>query len=420
MSERTVKHSSKRTVKHSSTRSTVIVGLVLTGLSMRTAVTSVGAALDPIEHSLGTTSSGSGVITTLPVICFAVLGALAPRVARRVGTHRLIVMALVAMTVGSIARALSDSLVPFLALSVLALAGGAVSNVLMPGLVKLHFPDRIAPMTAVYTTSMAVGQTLAIGLTVPIGSLAHQRDDQWRVGLGSWGLLAAVAIVPWIRTLRGDRPLAGAPLVAVRASLLRHRTAWAMAIFFGFQSLQAYVAFGWFPTFFTDHGASEGTASALVAFYSALSIPVAMAMPALTARAPRSLVVVLGSMLILAYAGMLAAPLGGAWLWMLLAGVGAGQFQLFLTLTGLIAATPAEAAALSAFAQGIGYLIASAGPLLTGVLLGATGSWTWPFAMLFFAQTMCLVSGQVITKRAAHTRRRGPAEPATVAGGVSG
>ncbi len=112
----------------------------------------------------------SGVLTTLPVICFALTGAAAPRLSRRMGAHRLTVAALVTMTVGMLARVAVSGAWAFIGLSVFALTGGAITNVLMPSLVKRHFPHRIGRMTAVYTTAMALAQTLAAGLSVPIGS----------------------------------------------------------------------------------------------------------------------------------------------------------------------------------------------------------------------------------------------------------
>ena len=76
------------------TKTVLIVALALTGFSMRTAVTSVGATLDEIERGLHTTSGVAGLLTTLPVVCFAGLGSLAPRLAARFGQHRLLVVAL--------------------------------------------------------------------------------------------------------------------------------------------------------------------------------------------------------------------------------------------------------------------------------------------------------------------------------------
>ena len=141
------------------------------------------------------------MITTLPVICFAGLGALTPRLARRFGAAPAARgVAGASATVGTGARAGRLRLaVP--AAQLLALSGGAVSNVLMPALVKAHFPDRIGAMTAVYTTALAVGTTAGAGLTVPIGDLG----GGWRVRPRRRGRCSVViAIVPWLPTLRRD------------------------------------------------------------------------------------------------------------------------------------------------------------------------------------------------------------------------
>ena len=140
-----------------SSRRLMMVALFLTGLSMRTAVTSVGAVLDDLEHGLRANGSAEGLITALPVICFAALGALAPRISRRIGPERLLVAGLIAATTGLALRAMAGSVLVFALLSVLALSGAAVSNVLLPSLVKRYFPDRIGQITALYTTALAIG-----------------------------------------------------------------------------------------------------------------------------------------------------------------------------------------------------------------------------------------------------------------------
>lgn len=90
---------------------------------------------------------------------------------------------------------------------------------------------------------------------------------------------------------------------------------------------------------------------------------------------------------------MLAAPTAGAWLWMLLAGVGLGLFPLALTMIALRTRTATTTATLSAFSQGIGYLIAASGPLLVGVLRGATGGWAWPFGLMFALLAAMVAAG---------------------------
>jgi CP family cyanate transporter-like MFS transporter len=372
----------------------LVVALALTGLSMRTAVTSVGAVLDDLQAGLHTSSGVSGVITTLPVICFALIGAAAPRLAHRFGAHQLLVASLAAMTVGLLGRAAVGQVWAFILLSVLALSGGAVANVLLPTLVKRHFPDRIGRMTAVYTTALAVGTTAAAGLTVPFGSLGSgSGGDGWRYGLGAWALFSAVAIIPWLPTLRHDRPVAGAPRGLPATRLMRSPTAWALTIFFAFQSFQAYIAFGWFAKFMDAHGVTSGTAGAMVAVLSAMTIPVSMVVPSVPASRHRTVLIWLTACYLAAYVGLAVAPVGGAWVWMVLTGIGSGQFPLALTMIGLRSRSSETTAALSAFVQSIGYIVAGSGPLLFGVLNDLTGGWALPLALLFIGLAIAVAAG---------------------------
>jgi len=374
----------------------LLLAIVLTALNLRTAVTSVGPLLDELERGLGLGSGLAGLLTTLPVLSFAALGALTPSVAGRLGERRTLAAALVLMTTGLAVRALAGSATVFLLMSVLALVGGAMGNVLLPSLVKRHFPNRIGPMTAVYTTAIATGTTLAAALTVPVSRLGGAED--WRLGLGIWAAVAAVAVLPWLALLRGDVRRGPASDEHGTGALLRSPVAWALAIFFGCQSIQAYVAFGWFAQLYRDAGLSAARAGLLVAFLAALSIPTSMVMPAWAARmrSQRPLIVLLVLVYVVSYVGLLTAPRSAPWLWVALAGLGAAAFPLALTLIGLRTRTPATTASLSAFAQSIGYLFAGAGPLLVGILHGATGGWGWPFALLFVVLAAMLGSGWVV------------------------
>jgi CP family cyanate transporter-like MFS transporter len=248
-------------------------------------------------------------------------------------------------------------------------------------------------MTALYTTAMAIGTTAGAGLTVPIGSLASHADA-WRLGIGAWAILSAVAIVPWLAVMRhSSAPGAAAASARVRAAALaRSRIAWMVTLFFAFQSMQAYIAVGWFERFLTEHSISDSSAGWMVALMSAMAIPTSMAAPMVPARHHRPLVVLLGVCYGGAYAGMNLAP-GASWLWMVFAGVGNGMFPMSLTLMGYRTAAPATTASLSAFAQGVGYTIAATGPVLFGALHGATGTWAAPFAVLWTALAISTIAG---------------------------
>jgi CP family cyanate transporter-like MFS transporter len=303
-------------------RALVLVGIVVLAFNLRPAAVSVGPLLDEISSGLHMHGAEAAVLTTLPVICFATIGALAPRLGQLVGLHRLIFVALLSVLLGLAARAHVGSPLPFLVLSFVSLAGMAAANVLLPSLVKLHFPDRVGQVTALYSTALAVGLTAASTLTVPIAESGPGTD--WRHGLEVWALTAGVAAVPWIGLLRGEHRGHSAGEAIRGSQVARTRLGWAMAVFFGLQSLQAYSIFGWFADIFRDHGYSAHTAGLLLGVITGVTIPLSWVVPQLTARIhhPWVLLTFLMACYLVGYVGLLVAPHSGAWAWAAIIGTG--------------------------------------------------------------------------------------------------
>jgi MFS transporter, CP family, cyanate transporter len=358
----------------------VLVGIVVLGFNLRPAAVSVGPVLDEITRTLDMSGATAGLLTTLPVLAFASFGALAPDLARLAGVHRVTLLSLLAVVLGLGVRARTDEIWLFLLMSLVALAGMATANVLLPSLVRLHFPHRVGLLTSLYTTSMAFGLTFASVLTVPIS----EQLGSWRWGLLAWALTAIVAALPWLGLIRHDRALAATPHTVRLRDVARTRLGWAMALFFGLQSLQAYSIFGWFAQIYRDAGFSAATAGLLLGVITAISIPLSFLIPSIAARVHDQtwLILVLGACYPLGYVGLILAPAAGAWAWALLVGVGTTIFPLVLTLLGLRARTTQGTAALSGFTQSVGYLIAAVGPFGIGVLYDATGGWTVPLMAL--------------------------------------
>ena len=374
-----------------------MLGLVVLAFNLRPAAVSVGPVLDEIRAGLGMGSTTAGLLTTLPVLCFAGFGYAAPWCGRTFGVHRVMLASLVVTTVGLVLRAEAQSAVVFIAATLPALAGMATANVLIPSLVKRHFPDHIGSMTALYTTALAIGLTSASVLTVPL----ENATGSWRGGLTSWAGVSLVAAIPWIGLIWHDvKPPAERPSTITTRALTRSPLAWTMAFFFGVQSLQAYAVFGWLPQIFRDAGFSAETAGLLLGVTTATSIPISLVLPGITARGRHQGRIIVG--LCAAYvAGYMGLILGAAtlpWLWALLIGVGTGIFPLVLTLIGLRTRTSEGTAALSGFAQSIGYLIAGVGPFMMGALYGATGGWTVPLVVLLLLVIPQGVSGLMVAR----------------------
>ncbi|WP_436847555.1 MFS transporter, partial [Streptomyces aureus] len=146
----------------------VVAGIVLAALNLRPAITSLGALLEEVRDGLGMSGSVAGLLTSVPPLCFAVFGITAPRLARRFGPAAVVCAGMAAITAGLVIRPYLGGTAGFLAASALALMGIAVSNVLMPVIVKRWFPDRVGSMTGLYSMALALGTSAAAAVTVPV------------------------------------------------------------------------------------------------------------------------------------------------------------------------------------------------------------------------------------------------------------
>ncbi|MFF2326211.1 MULTISPECIES: CynX/NimT family MFS transporter [unclassified Streptomyces] len=362
-----------------------VLGLVLAALNLRPAITSLGALLEEVQDGLHMSGSVAGVLTSVPPLCFAVFGVMAPRLARRFGPSAIVCAGMVAITAGLVVRPLIGGTAGFLAASALALMGIAVSNVLMPVIVKRWFPDRVGSMTGLYSMALALGTALAAAVTVP---MTDALGGSWKAGLGVWAVLAAAAVLAWIPLVRDRHGAPGQPSAQHREApalrITRSRTAWGLACFFGLQATAAYITMGWMPQIFRDAGVSAGTAGVLLAVTMAMGVPLAFVIPGVATRmrSQGPIVVLLGACGLIGYAGLYLAPAGGAWAWALLLGISNCAFPLALTMIGMRSRSGAGVVRLSAFAQSTGYLISIPGPLLVGVLHQHSGGWGLPIALM--------------------------------------
>ncbi|MFF3063227.1 CynX/NimT family MFS transporter [Oerskovia sp. NPDC057915] len=387
-------------------RFVVLAGIVLAAFNLRIAVASVSPILDVVRTDIDLSDQVAGLLGTVPVIAFAVFGSLVPVLSRRFGLEPTLVAALVVSSVGEILRSLSSTAPSFLLWTAVALAGMGMGNVLLPPLVKRYFPDRIGAVTAAYTVTLSLSTAIPPLLVVGIASSLG-----WRPALGGWALVGLLAAVPWTVVIaRSAR--ARAELASVLEHSPEHTAgldgrhrhegrawrsplAWGIAGMFGLNSLNTYVMFAWLPHVLIDAGMPEPTAATALALYAFVGMPMSIVTPLLAARMrnPYPLVVVFVAMLAVGYGGLMGGQAGPAtWVWVVLAGLGASTFPLGLALINLRSRTSAGAVALSGFVQGVGYLLAGAGPLTAGILYGRSGTWDSTFVVLFGTLVVILVA----------------------------
>jgi CP family cyanate transporter-like MFS transporter len=396
---------------------------VLVAVNLRPAVAALSPIFDRISVDVPVDSVGVGLLGTLPPLCFAVFGLLAPALKKHLRLETLLIAALCAILIGHLVRGLAPSYLVLALASVLTFAGMGVANVVLPPVVKKYFPTSIGALTSVYVTIMAL-----FSLIPPLVAFPVAESLGWRVSVSMWAALALAAIIPWVALWMRDRrptarsstaagPSAAAVPTASGAALdvdllpqmspalvgrvWRSPLAWSMGLLFGATSINVYAAFAWLPQILIDvAGTSPAQAGILLSLYAGTSIPFSLLVPVLASRM-RSVtpLIALGLVFyVLGYAGLLIAPAALPWLWVVLAGAGPLLFPLVLVLVGLRSRTHEGTVALSGFTQGVGYALGALGPLLVGVLHEATGTWNAPLVFLLATLIIVVFTGRVVAK----------------------
>ncbi|MBB2911371.1 CP family cyanate transporter-like MFS transporter [Streptosporangium becharense] len=369
----------------------LVAGFVLAALNLRPALAGVSPVLGEIMEDLGLSAAGGGAITTVMVVCLGVLGPLAPLLARRFGLDRTLLAGLILLAAGVALRSAGG--VPALyAGAAVAGAAIAVMNVVMPGVVKQHFPARVGFFTAVYVSGLVVGAAAASGLMVP---LERATGYGWREVTAMAAIPALAAAALWLpQALRRPERPQDAPRPF--AALLRSRVTWYVTVFMGLQSLTFYIVLAWLPTIFRDAGLPADQAGYLLSLTNLSQVAATLTVPVLAGRSRSQVSYVTAATVLTAagYAGVLVAPATLPWLWMVVLGLGQGaSIALALLIITLRAPDPVSVTALSAVAQSVGYVLAALGPFLIGALHELSGDWTLPLLVALGACGLQLVAG---------------------------
>ncbi len=369
-----------------------VVVLIVAGLNLRPAITTLTAALDEVVAAYGLNGFLTSVLVSLPVVVFAVGVPIGPWLAARVGMDRAIVLLSVLLAVAMVVRPFSTWLL-FLGTAVAALGITGVS-VLAAAVFRRGDQHTAAKLTSSFTAVITSGAAVGALLVLPLLGLV---GDSVPTALLLWALPAVVAAFALALTSpgRGTRAVVQPDPVRMRA-YLRYPATWALVCFFGLQSAVFYGMTAWLPTMLRDRGLGAQDAALVYVAVSLLGLVGALVAPRVAVHPDRRVLVVLtvASATLAGWLGLAWAPTGTRWIWALLLGVSQGAgFALGLSFVVFRALSPAQAASLSAVVQGVGYAIAALGPLVMGLVLDLTGTWFWPVVLLATAAAVEGVTG---------------------------
>lgn len=374
----------------------LLVTVLVVAANLRPAITAVGPLLKEIGADTGLSPAALGLLGSVPVLSFAVVSPLVQRASGRWGAERVVFFALFLLAGGTVLRSLAEYLivptqVPLFVGTVMLSAAIGVGNVLVPAVVKRDFPERVPQMTGLYTAVLVGSAAVSSGLAVPLaGGLG------WELTLGSSAVLALMTAALWsLRLVRrpfdagppsagsssGTASRASAAETSVppvsRPSMWRSAVAWQVTLYFGLQSAIFYTMLTWFPAVQTSHGIGEATAGWWLAAYQAVGMVASLMVGQIMQRRADHRVVAcaLGVTMGIGILGMALVP-GLMPLWALVAGFASGSsLMASLTLISMRAPSPESAGQLSGMAQGVGYLLAAAGPVAAGAVFQEVGSW---------------------------------------------
>lgn len=352
-----------------------ILGIVLIGTVLRSPFTALPTILGDIAQGLGVEVSSLGILTSLPLLMFALFSAFASRLAQKIGLEHLFTYCLLLLTVGSVIRIFN---LPLLYLGTLIIGASiAIFNVLLPSMIQANQPQKISLLTTLYVTAMGISTAIASYLSVPI-----TQASSWKGLILVLSFLCLVTLLVWLPNHRHNHHLESQKEKQVKKNILKSKDVWAIIVFGGLQSLLFYTSMTWLPTMAISAGLSNSDAAFLASIFSLISIPFSMTVPSLTTRLSdghRRIMLTIISIAGMTGIAILLYPTNNFLYWLvvhLLIGTACSAlFPYLMVCFSLKTSSPEKTAQLSGLAQTGGYILAAFGPTLFGYSFELFQSW---------------------------------------------
>ncbi|MCB5361445.1 MFS transporter [Vibrio lentus] len=374
----------------------VMLGILFLSLNLRGPFTSLAPVLSQVMEGLNLNSSAAGFLTALPLLTFALFSPLVTKISQRIGLEPSLLLALVLITTGITLR--SFGIIPTLYIGTVMIGMGiAIGNVLLPVVVKISFPTRIATVTSLYIFTMGIGSTLGSSLMVPFSDLTLFTLTGWQLALLMNLVFPILALMIWLPKIRKrsssatnkkqeDKPL---PM----KKMIKSGVAWQVTLALGLNSFTFYSLAGWLPQILNDLGYSEIDAGYIYGFLQfSTMVPGLLLLPFLGKNDNQQwLITLCTSSVFIGLIGLLYLP-EFAIFWVGLFGLAnCSTFIIALSFVGLRTSNSSQAASLSGMAQGIGYALAATGPTLVGKLHALTDSWNVPILLIAAVAFACTI-----------------------------
>jgi CP family cyanate transporter-like MFS transporter len=352
----------------------LMLAIMLVALNLRPSMAAVGPLLSAIRADIPLSFSVASLLTMLPVMAMGLAMFFGIGISQRLGEQRTVFLSLLIIGLATLSRLFIESAAELIVSAVFAGLGIALIQALMPALIKSRFADNVALCMGLYVTSIMGGAAIAASFA----PLVMVQTGSWRSGLAIWAILALLALLFWWSQ---RSQLSSTVMAATRKdSLFAHSRAWLLAIFFGLGTASYTCVLAWLAPYYVEKGWSEPDAGLLLGFLTAMEVISGLVVPAIANRSRdrRVMLMALLMLIIAGFCGLILSPQQLSLLWPCLLGLGiGGLFPMSLIVSLDHLDNPQRAGGLTAFVQGIGYLIAGLSPLLAGMIRDWLGSFEW-------------------------------------------
>ncbi|SJN41501.1 CynX/NimT family MFS transporter [Psychrobacter sp. JB385] len=379
----------------------VLCAMILLATNMRAPIVALGSIAPVVKSALDISETQIGWLGAVPMLTFAIGALISPSIGKRFGLENTLIVMIGLLTIGMIIRTVFPTWSGFLVGTLMLTLAIGFANTLAAPVIKQRTPKHIPLITGLFSLVMTVTAGIVAGVVLP---LSEQVGWQW--ALGGWSLLGIFAIVIWIflRLRLGSSSHQAVDIATTECSdisMWRTPFAWQIAVFMGLQSLLFYTVASFLPSIWLSKGlpaVQAGQMNSVFQFMAPISI-VSLTWLINRGRPIQALAVLAAVLNVIGVLGISYLSTDLAWLWSAMMGIGCSAiFTLSMILFSLRTYTTNQSSELSGMAQAVGYFLAFFGPLGTGWLHEATGTWNVPLFIMLILMVVNVVIAWIVSR----------------------
>lgn len=386
----------------------ILLAIILLGSILRTPITGIGSIIGIVKDILNINNTLAGLITTIPLVAFAVISPLASKFSNKYGLEKTLFYSTIIITLGLLFRFYINVYVLFITTFIIGV-GIALGNVLLPAVVKKYYPTKLGVMTGFFSVIMTVTASISAAVSYPIASSnIFGETFSLALSLNIWIIVALCCIVVYFYIAKNNNKVLGDKgNNSKKTNIFRSPKLYTVTISMGLQSALYYSSVSWFGQIMVDKGFSNAEAGLLLSISQFAQFPATFLMPILADKIKNKLIIPV--FIVLSYfislVGLLYVNSNMfimVIIMILFALAGGGSFSYVMYLFSVKTRNSVEASQVSGVAQSGGYILAAIFPPLLGYIKDIS---SWNSAMyillitvgiLFFAMIHCSREGNII------------------------